>query len=511
MPDPSPTDHEMLLRALRFYSDHCEPGELHRDCPYSVMTSSGLGCGNECLDYLGQSEAEVGPTGVEIAIGISAKPLRPRRHRPGPGINEPAFDCGQVYVQERELSPERQSPIALLRGLLELLTGPPATNPEDYLKRVEEGRKRWAALDAQGFDVASVVADAISPQMASTLCSLVLLRLIASPDLHDQIPDPDVYGWTELLIHSDEPIDTVASRLQESGPDARASVVAGLLGADRFRVQRWLGNCSFDDALQWKPPTIEEFETLSPKDPSLPRSTARWALDRFTETYLDKWGSDSLELEWMYSQGSHSGVCSPQSMNTRRVDKNQLAATIADRRINNRAATSQNRIVSKYVDSAVEFLEKGDRHRAVSLFDIACELSPFSADAFNNRGFCRLMDEPDLAVKDFETARNLGPSDPFLTAANLSLALYRSNRSAIALKVAEDNWGKDSRLPIPAAVWDLNTEAPTLAKCDDTVLYLAQVAMKVATDSGDTPAATEWRLRAEARAAELNDMKRPRR
>lgn len=43
-----PREREILLRALRRYSDDCEPPELTPDCPYSEKAGPGLrGCGNE--------------------------------------------------------------------------------------------------------------------------------------------------------------------------------------------------------------------------------------------------------------------------------------------------------------------------------------------------------------------------------------------------------------------------------------------------------------------------------
>lgn len=48
-----PREREIFLRALRQYSDNCEPPELTPDCPYSVTVGPGLwGCGNECMDLL---------------------------------------------------------------------------------------------------------------------------------------------------------------------------------------------------------------------------------------------------------------------------------------------------------------------------------------------------------------------------------------------------------------------------------------------------------------------------
>ena len=51
MPEDGP-EKRIFLTALSAYSDACTPGNLHPECPFSVRTKEGYGCGDECLDLL---------------------------------------------------------------------------------------------------------------------------------------------------------------------------------------------------------------------------------------------------------------------------------------------------------------------------------------------------------------------------------------------------------------------------------------------------------------------------
>ena len=65
--------------------------------------------------------------------------------------------------------------------------------------------------------------------------------------------------------------------------------------------------------MSWRPPTIDEFLAYDLGNESAIKAECRrplWVMDRFTETYLKDWDTDSLRLEWRYQQGSEQPQCS---------------------------------------------------------------------------------------------------------------------------------------------------------------------------------------------------------
>ena len=67
-----PRVREIFLRALREYSESCEPPGLTPGCPYSIETKDPgvMGCLEECMDLLGKYNAPRPREEVEHGAGI---------------------------------------------------------------------------------------------------------------------------------------------------------------------------------------------------------------------------------------------------------------------------------------------------------------------------------------------------------------------------------------------------------------------------------------------------------
>ena len=95
-----PRVREIFLRALREYSERCEPPGLTPDCPYSIVTKDpGVrGCGEECMDLLGKYNAPRPSEEVEHEGGVwIRRSRRPRARRPQQPHTKP-YDARQVYL-----------------------------------------------------------------------------------------------------------------------------------------------------------------------------------------------------------------------------------------------------------------------------------------------------------------------------------------------------------------------------------------------------------------------------
>ena len=112
-----PREREIFLRALRYYSDSCEPPELHAECPFSVDQGPGQrGCGEECLDLLATHNAPsvTEELGNDISIVRSVRPRARRSH-----LSHKAYDAREVYLTDKAgKSPQRWTWLPFSKTLL---------------------------------------------------------------------------------------------------------------------------------------------------------------------------------------------------------------------------------------------------------------------------------------------------------------------------------------------------------------------------------------------------------
>lgn len=489
----------MLLNALRDYSDSCGQPNLHADCPYAHQTPSGLGCADECLDFLAANHSDQQTS--DYGPGISIFPIARHRSRQGPSSDDPPFDCRQVALQERDIPLARKSAVALMLDFQELLLTSPPPDAAEQAGRLLQFGEMLAELRRRGFPVEEIVRQGIIPALASILALPVIIALVVGREaLPEKMTAQPTWAAIFLGVEPDS-VNNTLDDVRQQGKDAVARLLAKLVEL-MPRITTWLNHLALEDVCLWRPPSNAATLTeAGPNAASATSGTGEWALDRFCKTYLAEWSTQSLHMEWEYLHGRQAAPCSPRQMQFRRVGRTEVAEAIADRATTlDGKPTDEAFAVSKYSSVAQDLLRKGERAAAVSLFDMACELLPQSAEARNNRGFCLLMDNPERAIVDFEAARMLRYHNPFVSAGNLMLALHRLDRNTSALKLADDTWALEHRLSGPAAtMWDFRSSEPTLIQID-AVLYLADLARTIAAGAEEERG---WNARYEARRAAL--------
>jgi hypothetical protein len=224
-----------------------------------------------------------------------------------------------------------------------------------------------------------------------------------------------------------------------------------------------------------------------------------WIHDRFCQTYLDSWRTDSLFREWAYVNCETVAPCSPAQMATRRIDANLLAREIARRATSDRLGGGHGFVIpSKYVERALALIGRGETAAAAAIFDVVCEASPRSGEAFNNRGFCRLPDNATAALQDFEKAASLGMGGTPTTVGNRMLALFRLGRFATALEVAETWWSNTRVATGKSFMWDFDDSLNRIIEVDG-LEYVAELASVIAETSGDSLSHSRWRSRLDNR------------
>lgn len=135
-----PREQEIFLRALRHYSDSCQPPELIAECPFSVDEGPGQrGCGEECMDLLAAHNAPPSTEEIKLGNGISfIRNVRPRSRRVHPSHMR-AYDAREVYLTDKATKPlQRWSLASVLQALVEDIRTAPPLAPSLMVKRRED-------------------------------------------------------------------------------------------------------------------------------------------------------------------------------------------------------------------------------------------------------------------------------------------------------------------------------------------------------------------------------------
>ncbi len=480
---PSGPEREVLLRALREYSEYCEPPRLTSDCPFSVDIDPNMrGCGEECMDILGRYHAPPPSGEVEITDQISVRRVRRPRARRGPIPSAPArpFDAKEVYLRDASTTDlARWSLPGLLYRLKEVLASPPPKDESELGERETEVKRLIALVEARGVPFDDEVRRYTARHTAAALIALAIPHR-AQPTETELPP-----AWAAIA----------AERLGIADTESDAKVGARFVEFIRF-VYDWSEQASLDALVRWSAPT-SDVESASLTVASERANESQWVMDRFLLTYLHDWDTASLHLEWKYVHGQYAAPCAPSEMTSRVVDEGTLARTIADRAIAD-GPRDPSLAASRLVRPAVRFLEEGRRASAAALFEAAVEIQPEDPDANNNLGFCLLPDRPEDALASLDAAEALGPTDPLINAANRVVCLARLGHVTSAIDLAEAVLSDrpDETGPSFAWLWSLpeviRGAEPTLIEVDDIYAYVIDAACVIAEVTGDPTLLARW-------------------
>lgn len=411
-----PREREIFLRALRYYSDSCEPPELYAECPFSVDEGPGQrGCGEECMDLLATHNAPPATEEIKLGNGISIiHSVRPRARR-APLSTTKVYDARKVYLIDKATKPPQQWFLAsVLQGLVEEIGTEPPLKPDLVVKRRDHIYELVRIVDEHGLD--------FEVQVMPHLQRSVIGPVLAVAFIKDQ--NIDKSGSEILKI-----MDCIIS---------------------------WVNAASFDELIDWKIPLqldsiIEAHQTLP-----TPGADGQWIWDRFTSTFIDEWATESLRKEWKYIHGEKSAPCHSREMIMRVISEEQLAMVMADRLA--RSDREPFTLADNFVKQAIKFLEEERRLDAVILFEAAVLKEPENAKAHNNLGFCLLPDDPRRALHCFEKALELDGVDVQLVNVNRILALALLGRRASAMDLAQSFLDSDSVAdPVHSWLWDYHS------------------------------------------------------
>lgn len=501
LPESGP-EREIFLQALRRFSDECESPDLIAECPFSInLPGGGRGCGEECLELLNRYGVSRSTRGIPIGNSeVTAHPMgRPRRPASHLSSAKP-FDAAESFYRDSD-DPDRSTweTVSLFYALKSVYLATPDSLLDPY--RSEKLSSAAAELRRREFDVDELLRCGLRSRLGTTLAIATVMPdlLAAQPPKKDgedgstrapELLAPPPAGWPELLdeyLVLKDPLTSGASKMDVAVHRLLAVVLGGFLD----RLQLWAGTAPTDDLVNWRPPTIDEFLAYALENESAIKAQCRrplWLMDRFTETYLKDWNTDSLRLEWRYQQGSEEPPYPRRQLAAGRlIDINDLARTLAQ--------ATANPVSDKLLEikaTAARLLRSGRRNTAAAMFDAARQDNWDDPELQNNYGFCLLLDDPLEALKALELAAKLGFSYT-VNVCNRLLALFMLGRHAAALEVAEqaiERW--DDLDQDPSYLWDFTSSEPKLLTRARPRPYLLDLATHVADASGNELVAARW-------------------
>ena len=475
-----PREREIFLRALREYSDNCEPPELTPDCPYSEKTGPGLrGCGNECMDLLARYDAPISYDEIDVGEGLTFRRKRRPRTRRTHNPVASAYDARGIYLHDKFSGPPSTWRLAaMLVGVAELVETPPPEDTAQASDRVAAIDELILHIEAKGLQFETHVL----PHLRFVTGSAVFKEHFMPHSQEAGGPAAAPRGWLLAVREHVEPVDS------EPSVESLSRFFSGILST----TMNWAMTASWDDLVNWRPPASPPADDA----PFMPQRTSDdlWVAERFTKTYLSDWSVPALRSEWRYLHGQELAPCDPAQMRVREVSANDLAKVMADR-LGAEPRPSEE-MTNMLVGPAVNFLKDGRRIEAAALFEAALRHEPHSADALNNLGFCLLPDDPEKALRHLDAAMGTGQANIEVTNANRLLALILLGRWTSACDLAESHLDRysDSSPQGSAWLWEIDSVLhdtdPTLIDCDDIGSYVETLRDIATSRTRDSASAT---------------------
>ena len=454
-------EREIFLRALRLYSETCEAPELLPDCPFSIDVSPGQrSCGEECLDLLERYGGSHVVEGFDMGNGIVIRQIRNIQAR-GDMLQEKAYDAREIYLADQDKGAPRNWRLpSVLQGLIEELSNRPSVDIQSHKKRKNRIEEFVRIVEEHDINFEGKILPNLRPIIgAFAIASLYYGIYETNSDQKDT--------WKVFL-------KDIVEKFENSIEDQLDDYVI-------LHFVKWANTASFDDLVDWIPP--KEAISLEIDSTKLEMDiNGKWIMDRFTQTYLDKWSTDSLCKEWLYIQGKEQAPCLLSDMQLREIPMDRISAVMADRLTQGQTHSSL-ALLSNLVGPSLDFIKEGRRMEAAALFEASIRLDSTSADAYNNLGFCILPDNPIKALKYFEKALELGDiySNRHIYIANRILALSILGKRTLVIQEAQNficpDWakGRGTYMWKVESLIDRESQEPEIMEYQDLGEYVQDV------------------------------------
>ncbi|MFC4534027.1 hypothetical protein [Sphaerisporangium dianthi] len=452
-------DFELKIVSLVRYVDACSPANRHGDCPFAVERQGERTCREECR-------------------GVVASLLRRGRSTPEQSLH--AFDARQLRLSEPKGAPDI---LWHTSSLLQLVVAAARAHPIDpngaiNLRRFVDVTSALGALGCRGLDPDHLVRRGVA--------QYIKLGLAA---------------WINKLQRSDDPrgdwehANKWRTFFEESVPSEAAStmsyIAATLHGPAARRLDTWLESAPLEDILMWRPPTTP-LESSSTALTGEAVETWTWIVDRFTQTYLDRWSLSSLKREYSFVKGAWNPNAPAELLSERMIASTEVATALADRTLRNDDLIDP-AMMNALVDQALALLQDGQRNAAAALFEGARLLDPADKMTQNNYAFCILIDKPGEALRLLKDLLQRGAPVPAVTLCNIALAESLLGQTRAALEACEQacQSAKDGSTAI---LWQKSTK-DWFAEYTDVRRWAVRFAAEL--EEAENASSSQWRRRPE--------------
>ncbi len=387
MDDVSSQESDLVIVSLVRYADACEPVRRHSDCPFAVEQHGQLTCHEECR-------------------GVIASLLRRGRALPASGYQ--LFDARQLRLSELPGAPDVSWHTS---SLLQVVVAAARSSPlrQDgglNLRRYVDATSALGALGARGVDPDYLVRRGLAKTVKLGLV-VWLRRLLVRSD--NQWRDWEYADSWRVIF--DQGISEQASTSDY--------IEAAMTGPIADRLDAWIESAPIEDVLLWVPPQASS-ELKSTDSAYEDTELWAWLVERFTQTYLERWSLASLKLEYAFVQGFLMPKFSTELLADRIVAREEVATALADRAMITDEVVDPS-TMSSFTEQAVALREDGQRNAAAALFDAARRLKPADVAVQNNYAFCILIDRPQEARGLLTDALARKVQNPAVTWCNLAL------------------------------------------------------------------------------------------
>jgi tetratricopeptide (TPR) repeat protein len=350
---------------------------------------------------------------------------------------------------------------------------PPRNNRgEHLLLREINATNALAFLGQRGFDIDWIVRFGLAQDLPTRLALWVI-----ESTRETSVPRPEwIAPWLDAFERH-----VGVSDFDNIGQSLAAADKSGFINW----IGRWLQQAKLEDIVAWA--MIDAVEDTALADDG----QARWAMDRFTKTYLRDWSKSSLVHEYHYLRGMRDAPVAVAEMRYR-----QLSEVDVDRELARRSVEDTPSRLEKVKGQALALLDEGRRREAAALFDAARILEPQDAEAHNNYGFCLTPDDAADALAALIRAEELGITSRALNLLNQAVALRALGRAKDALDTAERAYAATGGRSEPAWLWVNMTapDGPTVGD-SDLLTYLGQLGCVLAEELDDRNRLDLWRER----------------
>jgi Tfp pilus assembly protein PilF len=401
-------ESDLAIVSLVRYADSCDPTSRHGDCPFAVERQGKLTCHEECR-------------------GVIKSLLRRGRGEPTSGAE--AFDARQLLLNEPPGAPDI---LWHTSSLLQIVARAARSNPfrQDgtlELQRLVYATSALGALGSRGLNPEYIIRYGVAG-----LIKLGLAAWLGGASDRRLSDWPYLARWRTIFENAGAGKFSAKDYLDAAfdGPVARY-------------MNAWIATASIDDVLMWRPASLDTDPVYTQTDDG-DIEIWTWVVERFTQTYLDRWSLSSLKREYTFVQGSWQPDFPTEIMTERVVGREKVATALADRAIVSSDELDPS-MLNSFIEQALALLRDDQRAAAAALFSAARMLKPKDLDVQNNYAFCILIDKPEEAKSLLvEVLKRRRRGDPAISWCNLAVAEFLLGCPDAALEACEQAYASNS-------------------------------------------------------------------